>query len=658
MSGGLTFNCGAELRPLRQWVVWKLERRGDESKPTKVPYDPATGRRASSTEPFSWGGFDEATDAYNKGGYSGIGFMFGNGFAGIDLDECRDPETSEIEEWARDVIRIADSYTEVSPSKTGLHIFCKGKLTGAGINRKVRGHKIEMYDTGRFFTFTGNHLEGTPIEINPRDAQLELLYNRVIELCDLERESKQAKQAKPSLDQPAVSSYLSDSEVMEKAMNAANGAKFERLWGGNISAYDSDESRADLAFVGLLAFWTQDYAQIERLWLQSGLYRKKLDREDYRQRTINHALAHLSETYSSPAIRFAFDDVPKDKTEAYSAIQTRSDLTGREQIICRAFAYWGISDESFRSFIVMRGIFDNRKTARISGALIGRHQRLRDLDKIETAKEAYSLDQRFGNRRKNGLIEELKAAVNYPLLRRIEKSKKIIRKVGGEEISKRLPARYKLDESIFDEAEEIASSHPAMISGSPAYNPGRAREEAALVIAKKYTKHPESTQSPADTEPDPFSTWVKSEKAIWRAAEKIAEAWDDLGKTTGEQMDFADKIATQVKQILLREISSDLRRKRKKNQPVAEMESEFIGSSVTLRNDESQSIADNDRYKPVNNTIADTQKATGKQENSSTVCDGCGAHLDWGSSFCADCGAHYRPEYWQVETGEAFHASD
>jgi putative DNA primase/helicase len=139
-----------ELKRRPQWVVWKLEER--DGKPTKVPYTPRTGQRASSTDLLTWSTFEGVYSTYSSGRYDGIGFMFcsGDPYTGVDLDDCRDPETGEIERWAAEIIESLDSYTELSPSGTGVHIFVKGRTIKARKNSS-----IEVYSTARVFTVTG-----------------------------------------------------------------------------------------------------------------------------------------------------------------------------------------------------------------------------------------------------------------------------------------------------------------------------------------------------------------------------------------------------------------------------------------------------------------------------------------------------------------------
>lgn len=140
-----------ELTVRPQWVDWKLE----GERPDKVPYSPRTGRRASSTDLLTWGTFAEASEALETGAYSGLGFMFSTAdpYTGIDLDNCVNPDTGKITSWAMEIATYFGSYTELSPSGTGLHIIVKGEVP----NR--RKGDIEIYSTKRFFTMTGHVVE-------------------------------------------------------------------------------------------------------------------------------------------------------------------------------------------------------------------------------------------------------------------------------------------------------------------------------------------------------------------------------------------------------------------------------------------------------------------------------------------------------------------
>ena len=177
----------AELKDFPQWVLWSNESRND--KQTKVPYN-VNGTRASVTNPMSWSSFEEALAAYEDaladhqtnpdryGGecrYSGIGFVLtrDDPFVGVDLDHC--VTDGVIEDSAQSIVDRLDSYSEVTPSGEGLRIFIKGSLPQGG---RKKGN-TEMYESGRFLTVTGQHLEGTPGEINQRQEEIKAIHAEV-----------------------------------------------------------------------------------------------------------------------------------------------------------------------------------------------------------------------------------------------------------------------------------------------------------------------------------------------------------------------------------------------------------------------------------------------------------------------------------------------
>ncbi len=278
------------MRDLRQWLCWRSEER--EGKPTKIPYSPITGGRASSTTPETWAGYEEAVRACKEEGYTGVGFVFTpeDDLCGVDLDGCLDPLTEEIEPWAWTIIEELDSYTEISPSGKGVHILVRAALP-EGRNRKGR---FEAYDRGRYFTVTGRHLAGSPQRIENRQEELQCVVRRVF------GEESTNGHTKPVAVPEPVANGLSDSEVIQKALAASNSERFSRLWNGDTSGYGS-HSEADLALCGMLAFWTGgDASRIDSLFRQSGLYRKKWERKDYRNRTITEALSGKTEFYEAP----------------------------------------------------------------------------------------------------------------------------------------------------------------------------------------------------------------------------------------------------------------------------------------------------------------------------------------------------------------------
>jgi len=264
------------LRRLPQWVLWKYELR--DGRITKVPHT-VFHSRASVNDPDTWTDFETAWHTYTLGGYSGLGFVLTEeaGIVCVDLDHARDGDEWEPE--ALNIVRELNTYTEISPSGEGLHIWAFGLLP-AGRRRR---EEIEMYSDGRFITVTGNHLPDTPADLQERTAELANLHRRIF--------------GEPAHTLKAVE--LSDDELIEKAMSAKNGAKFRALWNGDTSSYPS-QSEADLALCRLLAFWCgNDPERIERLVSQSALGQREKwrTREDYRRRTIRVAIQNLLDTY-------------------------------------------------------------------------------------------------------------------------------------------------------------------------------------------------------------------------------------------------------------------------------------------------------------------------------------------------------------------------
>ena len=143
-----------ELKTLPTWVCYRMEERFGQTTPTKVPYNPVTGEKAKANDPSTWTDYETCVAAVKRSDYAGIGFEFAPPFVGVDLDHCRDAVTGVIEDWAQEIITHLDSYTEASPSGTGIHIIIRGSLPPG---RRRQG-PVEMYDSGRFFTMTGDQV--------------------------------------------------------------------------------------------------------------------------------------------------------------------------------------------------------------------------------------------------------------------------------------------------------------------------------------------------------------------------------------------------------------------------------------------------------------------------------------------------------------------
>ena len=295
------------------------------------PYRP--NNKASTTNPATWGRFDDAFDAVSSGKADGVGVVLGDGFIGIDIDHCRNAETGEITAAALALIRTLNSYTEISPSGTGVHIWVRGACPPGGLHR----HGVELYSQGRYFTITGHHLPGTPSAINDRTAQVTDLYAQLAggkpssSSSSSSPASSSASRSSSSAARVVPTTRRDDAELLATARRASNGGAFDRLWSGDTSAYNGDDSAADLALLNHLAFYTgRDAQRMDRLFRQSGLMRAKWDsrRRDttYGAISIARAIADCTEVYEStgdPEI----DDSPEPEPESTSEPEssTRDD---------------------------------------------------------------------------------------------------------------------------------------------------------------------------------------------------------------------------------------------------------------------------------------------------------------------------------------------
>jgi hypothetical protein len=291
-------NIPPELWKGKRWILWRWEERKDaqgNKKWTKPPYR-ITGAPARSNDPTTWANFSQAWNAYDAANspWDGIGYMLGgDGYVGVDFDDCLDPATGAIDPKVMREVTALNSYTEISPSGKGLKTLCRGILPG----KDHHNSHVGIFTRTRYFCITGNVLPDVSPKIENRLEEIAALYREVFGAQE-ERQEPPAREPVPENGK----SKLGDEEILTKARAAKNAAKFNRLWGGDTSDYAS-HSEADLALCMMLGFWTQDTGQIDRLFRQSGLHRDKWDREDYWQRTIAEALSRSRETYKPKAER-------------------------------------------------------------------------------------------------------------------------------------------------------------------------------------------------------------------------------------------------------------------------------------------------------------------------------------------------------------------
>jgi len=328
-------NIPADLKGLNQWVGFVLDFNPEKGKHDKIPIDPHKLTNAKANDPGTWGMYQSAFDCIGKkasywvqrkSGWQkhektidGIGFEFAGGIFGVDLDHVITQDG--IDPAAQDIIETLDSYTEYSPSGTGVHILCKGTIPPG----ERKAGSAEMYSQGRFFTVTGKAF-GPVKPLAERTAQAAAVHAKYFKKAD----PPAAQQAAPL---PVFTLSQSDDEVLQRAFNSRNGDRIRALYAGDITAHngaDRSHSAADLALCSELAYWTNgDAAQIDRIFRGSGLYRDKWDErrgpKTYGEITITEALKNFTPYIPRSTAEQDFSPVGSDDNPAGGSNESETD---------------------------------------------------------------------------------------------------------------------------------------------------------------------------------------------------------------------------------------------------------------------------------------------------------------------------------------------
>ena len=307
----------SSMQDVNKWITWNYVDKGNK-KLDKIPVN----ERGLSVNPLSqsnWLSFDTAIGRFKNKLCDGLGFTFSDDddFIFIDLDNCVDSDLN-VASWAQEIIDCLDSYTEYSPSMTGFHIYCYGRLPKRG-NKKGN---LEIYEQYRFATVTG---------IPYKNKQVEYRYKEIIDLHNFYFPLKEVKNVAQS------DSKLEDKEVIDLIRNTKQAHKFDRLYNGFWADEYSSQSEADIAFCRILAFYSENNEeQIARIWYNSGLYRQKLDRRDYRERTIHNSLS--DDVYEPGKIqKYRHEEQEREGTQVKSLMTAgdflQLDIPPREHIL-------------------------------------------------------------------------------------------------------------------------------------------------------------------------------------------------------------------------------------------------------------------------------------------------------------------------------------
>ena len=289
-----------ELAERRQWVAFEITPTGDPDKPLKkMPINPHTGGAAEVNDPSTFGSIDEAIAAACKlGRQSAIGFAFvaDGGYFGIDRDGCRNPESGELDDNAPALIATFGTYAEPSVSGTGIHAVGRGILP-PGRRRSRKGEpKIEVYDRGRFFIFTGKPLAGYET-IQSCQETLNTWYATTL-----------AEPERPKVAQSTTPITSDTEDVLTAVLRTDKGRRLyeDGDWKG--CGYSS-QSDADLAFCNLLYMAHADQIQADDIFRRSRLMRPKWD-----ERRGDRTYAEMTIDKSFDGTIRRFDDPVHDRT--------------------------------------------------------------------------------------------------------------------------------------------------------------------------------------------------------------------------------------------------------------------------------------------------------------------------------------------------------
>jgi len=289
-----------EMKALKNWVLWKYTDRKNsngEIKKTKEPYQ-VNGKKAESDNPDTWESIENVIKTLKRypDKYNGIGFMFSkdSGIMGLDFDHIRDPVNGKWDTEAIEEIKSLNSYAELSPSGTGAHVICYAGIPG----KHRREGPREMYEAGRYFTVTGDHIEGTYNKIGYSQGAVKALYHKWFDHRG-EEEGKLGKQPENKGNKENSSTEkkkdMNKQELLRKASD--KGEKFTDLFFKGhqtcIKKYNyPSDSEVDQALFTLLASITTDAELIKEVFKESALYRSAKG-EKYLNRSIEGALSYI-----------------------------------------------------------------------------------------------------------------------------------------------------------------------------------------------------------------------------------------------------------------------------------------------------------------------------------------------------------------------------
>ena len=386
------------LKQQKIWVCWKYV--NDNGRNTKKPFS-VTGYPTGTSKDHSdeWSDYETALAAYKMpdSGFDGVGFVMTEGLFLLDIDH-----RSEDDPMLRDFCALFHTYTEISPSGHGYHLY--GRVDLSRIPKawseehwklddkyyvKNSALGLELYIgglTNRFATFTGNVLEEL------LSAPLTDCTDAVLTFLDTYMERPETQTALSKLDTKRFIKFSEEQipEIVDSLCSQRNGAKFKSLYyDGDICGYGS-ASEADAALCAMIAFRTgPDPELINDIFMESMLYRDKWDRSDYAAATINagiracNGVFHVSTKVVPP---FVLTDA---KGRQYVSATRLADYVSKH---CTYLLVREAQRGAYKKYVYKDGVYQLYSDNRFRGLI---RQQIADYDgdlvKMSVVEEAFKI---------------------------------------------------------------------------------------------------------------------------------------------------------------------------------------------------------------------------------------------------------------------------
>lgn len=317
-----------ELAERKIWVchpmLWNPEKHSGVGGYDKPPINPRTLGNAYTNNPDTLTTFEKAAAQIGKTArvrvkgktdfvvceVVGVGVaLSGTGLFGLDADNVVDYERRLMTPGTSEIVDMMHSYTEVSPSGTGIHILARGTIPEE--IKRVADRKPDIFGTMKaeyqifnsgYMTISGESIrgyslnDGTEALLTVCEKYFPKKYQQEL---DRVNETKRArKSSAPFQDKSGYfwerwcqeMALLSPGEILQRIfLSGSTGRKVQRLYSGDIHDYGNDHSRADQALCSLLFCFTGDRALTEQLFRESALFRKHGKSSVYLRNTLNKA---------------------------------------------------------------------------------------------------------------------------------------------------------------------------------------------------------------------------------------------------------------------------------------------------------------------------------------------------------------------------------